>query len=120
MSGRVLLIVNSLQSGRAAPFLIGIGLVILVAASWWPIPAVTGLSFIALGATTATVARFREPTALASPIALHFVVYSGLYVLFVGSSVHAAMRNSSEVGFVLAVDLILSLGPMAAALAITA
>lgn len=104
---------------RWAPALIGAGLLLLFASVSWPmLPVVTGMALIALGATGATVARFRGTQALVPVIVLHVAIYGGLYVLFVGATLHAAARNDAGIGLPAAIDLAASLGPVTAALCV--
>jgi hypothetical protein len=97
---------------------IGLGLVILIAAAWWPdAPLVTAIAIIALGATHAMACRFRSSTAAVPVIILHGMTYALLYALFVGARLHTptAAPSASVSGLVM-VDLIASAFPMAFAL----
>ena len=95
---------------------IAAGLSILLAAAWWPmLPAVTGMALITLGATGTTIARFCGRPALAPVLFVHLAVYGGLYALFVGATLHAGSQASGGVGLAAAVDLAASVGLMAAA-----
>lgn len=105
------------QTGDAAPALIAVGLSLLLLATWWPIlPAATGMALIALGATGATAERFRGTPALLPVLVAHLAIYGGLYALFVGAALHAAVPTNGRVGLAAAVDLAASIWPMAAVL----
>ena len=99
-----------------APRLIVAGLVVLVAAVCWPaLPVVTGMALVALGASLATVERFRG-TPLAAPVLIgHLATYGAMYVLFVGAVLHAASRTSGGIGWAIAIDLAISIWPLAIA-----
>src|SRR5436190_6682292 len=74
-----------------APSLIGIGLAVLVAAAWWPgAPVLTAMAVITLGASEATISRFRDRAESVTIMILHGATYTGLYILFVGAMLHAA------------------------------
>src|SRR3972149_5187524 len=78
---------------------IAAGLSILLAAAWWPmLPAVTGMALITLGATGTTIARFCGRPALAPVLFVHLAVYGGLYALVVGATLHAGSQASGGVG----------------------
>jgi hypothetical protein len=59
-----------------------------------PLPIVTAMSLVALGATITTLARLQKkassPRAL---LAAHFFVYASLYLLFVGAICDASLRG---------------------------
>jgi hypothetical protein len=97
---------------------IGLGLVILIAAAWWPdAPLVTAIAIIALGATDAMVSRFRGSTTAWPIMALHGTFYVMLYILFVGARIHAsATALTPGVGRLSMLDLIASAYPMSIAL----
>jgi hypothetical protein len=97
---------------------IGLGLVILIAAAWWPdAPLVTAIAIIALGATDAMVSRFRGSTMAWPIMALHGTIYMMLYVLFVGARIHVpATALTPGVGRLSMLDLIASAYPMSIAL----
>ena len=113
--------VNSLrrsQSFHFGPLLIGTGLAILFAATWWPnAPVLTAVAAIILGATQITLARFHSAAALVPLLILHGAIYAGLYGLFVGAVLHRAMLSSTSglSGFA-AIDLVVSVAPIAIAL----
>src|SRR6476660_9258823 len=97
---------------------IGLGLVVLIIASWWPnAPFVTAVAIISLGATEITLARFRNKSTLLPVAVLHSVAYTGLYGLFIGASLHThAATPSASVSELATLDLIASAFPMAIAL----
>jgi hypothetical protein len=95
--------------------LIAAGLVILIAAGNWPLlPAVTGMALVVLGATLATVERFQGTPALVPVLFAHVAIYGGLVALFVGASLHRAAESAGGAGWRLAIDLALSIVPLAA------
>jgi hypothetical protein len=98
--------------------LIGVGLTIFIAAGWWPnAPVVTVMAIIALGATEATISRFRGLAAALPVVVLHGVTYVLLYVLFIGARLHgAAAASEAGISGFAALDLTASLVPMALAL----
>lgn len=76
-------------------WLIAVGLAILILAAWMPaLPVVTAMAILTLGATDATLARFRGMAAMA-PVMLHAATYATLYALFVGATLHAANAASA-------------------------
>lgn len=108
---------NDDTATRWAPKLIVAGLLVLLAAGWWPtLPTVTALAVIMLGATWATVERFRGTPALALALVVHLAVYGGLYALFVGATLHDPTDAGGRGGLATAIDLAASIWPMAAAL----
>jgi hypothetical protein len=91
---------------------LAVGLTMLIAVAVWPrFPAVTGMALVALGATNVTAARFRDTAAFLPAMLLHLVTYGGLYVLFVGATLHAAATppGASPVAYL---DLAASIGPI--------
>jgi hypothetical protein len=95
---------------RWAPTLIAIGLAQLAAGIAWPtVPIVTALALVALGATLATIDRFRTSPALPPVLLLHSAVYGSLYILFIGASLDAAMRADAPMGWPSVVDLAVSM-----------
>ena len=97
---------------------IGLGLVIMIAAAWWPgAPLVTAIAIIAMGATDAMASRFRTSSTAVPVMVLHGMTYALLYALFVGARLHthAAAPSAGLDGFVM-FDLIASAFPMAIAL----
>lgn len=95
-----------------------IGLAILLAATLWPaMPVVTAMAILGLGATNATLARFRGTPALVPIVLLHAATYVGLYSLFIGATLHAAGATSTvNLGPWAALDLAVSVFPMAIAM----
>ena len=81
----------TLPPGTAA---IAAGLAILAAAMLSPgVPAVTAISLVILGATSATMTRLRGHAAFLPILTAHAFVYGSLYALFVGSALHAAANQ---------------------------
>jgi len=97
---------------------IGLGLVILIAAAWWPdAPLVTAIAIIALGATDAMVSRFGGSKSAWPLMALHGTMYVMLYALFVGARLHAsAAALTPGVCGLTMIDLVVSAFPMSIAL----
>jgi hypothetical protein len=101
----------------AVPVLIAIGLGGLIASAWLPVPVVTAMAVLTLGVTEVTIDRFGHSAALLTIIALHSVIYAGLYGLFIGAALHAATSASVAVrGGSPLVDIAISSVPMAVAL----
>lgn len=99
------------------PASIATGLAILTAAMLWPgTPVVTAMSLVALGATVATLARFRGTAAILPIMLTHLAIYGSLYALFVGATLQAATRSGSGLQVLAIVDLTVSLFPVAIAL----
>jgi hypothetical protein len=98
-----------------APTLIAAGLTVLLAQTCWPlIPAVTAVSFVALGATIVTIARLHRTALLRSGITIHLFVYASLYLIFIGAICDAATRGpNGGLTLVQTIDLGLSAGVMA-------
>jgi hypothetical protein len=115
------LIVSIRDAGAALPLgptAIATGLAILTAAILWPgVPVVTAMALAALGATSATLARFRGTAAILPIMLAHFAIYGSLYALFVGATLHAAAsRSGPSLNVFTIVDLALSVFPLAIAL----
>jgi hypothetical protein len=100
--------------------LIAVGLKVLLVAIVWPsFPAVTAVALIAMGATSALIARFRCSPSLPVIAGAHLFVYSSLYLLFVGAVFHSAVaKPGGGMSFLLCVDVALSILPMSAAVRI--
>jgi hypothetical protein len=98
--------------------LIAVGLTILIAAVWIPaLPVVTAMALLALGATNATLRRFRRSPTLVPALVLHATTYVGLYALCIGATLHAATNPSAQgLGASETLDLAASTLPMAVAL----
>jgi hypothetical protein len=101
-----------------APRVIAVGLVVLLANSFWPaLPVMSGISLVALGATLSVVTRFRSSPARPYLIAAHSFVYFTLYLLVIGAVLHASMAQPGDgLRLVQAIDLLLSMVPMVAAI----
>jgi hypothetical protein len=110
----------SVETGRFlrhGPAMIAVGLIFLVANTYWSaVPVTSGMALIALGATLVVASRFRCSLALPALIAAHLLVYSALYFLFVGAVLHAAyFTSTSGLSLVQALDLAMSIVPIVAA-----
>src|SRR3954467_13955877 len=92
--------VESLRRSENSPSgsaLIGAGLAILFAATWWPdAPILTAVAVITLGATQLTLARFHGTPAFVPILALHAATYVSLYALFVCATLHAVTASSAS------------------------
>jgi hypothetical protein len=105
---------------QASTSLIAVGLVILIAAMIVrDVPIATAMALIALGATGATVPRFLHSRLLPAALLLHLTIYGGLYSLCIGATLDAASRTGAGLTALASVDLLLSIGPVAATLALT-
>lgn len=107
-----------MRNSQFPPVLIGTGLAILIAATYWPsAPVVTAMAIIALGSTEVMVARVRNSVAAWPIVVLHGMTYVLLYSLFVGAQLHVPIAApSSGVNNLSMLDLAVSAFPMAAAL----
>lgn len=96
------------------PNLIAIGLAILIAAACWhAIPATTGFTLVALGATGALINQLRVSARLPIAISAHLFVYVSLYLLFVGAVAHSAMTGPQDgLSFLQGLDFGISAGLM--------
>jgi hypothetical protein len=105
----------ALPSATAGPLLIAVGLAGLLASASLPaVPVVTAMAILSLGATDATLARFRHSPALVPIMLLHAATYTALYGLFVGATLHAAATSAGQgVNAWAALDLAVSTLPMA-------
>jgi hypothetical protein len=94
----------------AGPRLIAIGLAILIAATWIPsLPVLTAMAVLALGATYATLVRFRRSPLLLSVLLIHAATYATLYLLFVGATLPLGVTATSrQLGLVNVLDLSVS------------
>lgn len=109
------------QAARTGPLLIGAGLGLLfIASRWAAAPLATGMAFVALGATIATIARFRRMVSLPMVAAANLFVYSSLYLLFVAAVWHAAVSGPrGRLAFVQGLDLGVSAMVMAVAVCLS-
>lgn len=109
---------GKLPNALGAPTLIGVGLALLIAASWWPgAPVVTAMSVITLGATIVTLARLRGTAALVPVMILHGTTYVGLYGLFIAATCRVASSASAgSVPCTVVLDVAASALPMGIAL----
>lgn len=108
---------SGLSNYRAAPTFVGTGLVVLMASVAWPaVPPVTGMALVVLGATAATIERFRNGTALLPILLAYGAIYGGLYAMFIGAVLMSHVGPANQLAWRAAVDLVLSTLPMAAAI----
>ena len=99
---------------HAGPPLILAGLAALILVTAFPeVPAITALSILTLGATNATLDRFRNAPAITTALLLHAATYIAVYTLFIGATLYAAATGA--LGTLVALDLALSILPMAIA-----
>ena len=93
---------------------IGVGLAMLIVAVWWTgAPIVTAVAIVSLGATEATLTRFRNTTALLPITIVHGATYAGLYGLFVSATLQAAGTTSAASGpYAVVLDIAASVLPM--------
>ena len=98
--------------------LIAVGLALFILAIWLPAaPVVTAFSILTLGATNATIARFRNSPAITAALLLHSAIYASLYALFIGAILHAAVSTTpGALGAMPALDLAASIVPIAISL----
>jgi hypothetical protein len=99
------------------PRIIAVGVAILVFSAWSPaVPVVTGMALVALGATVATLARFRNSPNRAAFLLVHVCVYGSLYAMFIGALLHAAARwPDTLLRFLAIADVAMSIWPVALA-----
>ncbi len=104
---------HSCAAFRAEAY-VGVGLAMLIAAVCWPgAPIVTAVAIVSLGATEATLARFRNTTALLPITIVHGATYAGLYGLFVSATLHAAGTTPAAAGpYAAVLDIAASVFPM--------
>jgi hypothetical protein len=108
---------NATQPALWGPSLVALGLAVLILAPWWPAaPVVSAMALLTLGATGATLARFGGSPSLRPILVVHIVTYAGLYVLFIGATLHAATKQGGGIGWQQAIDLSASLLPMIVAM----
>lgn len=94
----------------------GTGLILLIAAGVWPqAPIVSAMALIALGATDATIERYRGQACFTPWLILHCLTYSSLYALFFCASFVKA-GSSFVVSYAHVLDLLASTFFMAIAL----
>jgi hypothetical protein len=100
---------------------LAVGLGVLILNGWSAdVPVVSAMSLVALGATAITVDRYRGKWLGEIVVALNLVMYFGLYVLFVGSTVHRATSQSDHrLGIAAAIDLAVSVLPLAIAMVVS-
>ena len=102
------------------PRLIALGLTLLLASLQIPaIPVVTAMAIVTLGATQSTLARFRQSPALPTVLLFHAALYLSLYVTFVCALLYGPTEASAHaLSLLKALDLAMSIAPMAIALQI--
>jgi hypothetical protein len=101
------------------PAVIAFGLIVLIAAVIEPaLPAVTGMACVALGATLATISRFRSSRVLCPVITAHMLAYASLYLLFIGAVFHPE-DGPTRPNLTKALDIAMSTLPMFAAVGIS-
>ena len=89
-------------------WLIAVGLAGVFLAKYWPsFPVLTAVAAIALGATDATIARYRRSPALFGVVLLHAMTYATLYTLFAGAVLHRTTIAGNMLSLTV-LDLILS------------
>lgn len=92
------------------------GLVLLVIAlTSRCVPACTGMALVALGATAATVERYQASPARGTLLVAHQLIYTSIYLLFVGAAFDAAVRSGIPLSWTAKVDLTASLAVVAIA-----
>jgi hypothetical protein len=102
-----------MRSAIKGPECIGIGLAILMLNGLWPVvPVLSAMALVALGATSVTVRRLCTTRNAAFLVALNLLVYCGLYILFVGATLHLAFVVGHQLGALAAIDLVLSAVPL--------
>lgn len=108
----------NLPPAERAPILIAAGLAMILAAAWVPaMPVVTAMAILTVGATEATLARFRGSPAVVPVLLMNVATYVSLYGLFIGATMHAAAAASPVgLGLWAALDLAASVLPMAVVL----
>jgi hypothetical protein len=106
------------SSALLAPLLIALALSTLLASFWLPgLPLVTTMAVLTLGATLATVDRFRQYEALSSILSLHAATYLSLYAMFICATLYAPPADAVHgLDLGTGLDLGLSILPMAISL----
>lgn len=97
---------------RLALAAIGFGLMILSAAMIWRVPPIAGMALVVLGATAATVERYRHSPLLRPIVAVHATTYGALYALFLGATFQPPLGAALRI--VEVADLAVSLGLLVA------
>jgi hypothetical protein len=95
------------RDGFYGPLFIAVGLGVLLAAAWLPtLPVISSMALLAIGATRATLARFRGTPALLPVMLVHLAAYGGLYALYIGATFHeAATGDAPGLGLFQAADI---------------
>jgi hypothetical protein len=109
-----------LQYCESGPVLIAVGLGLLIADGYCrAMPVISAVAIIALGATRVVGLRFGNSPARQALVAAHLVVYSSLYLLFVGAVIHAAfVKPAAGLSILQAMDLTTSALPIIASIRI--
>lgn len=101
------------ETARGGQLLIAVGLAgVLVGTYWATVPIVTAVSLLILGATRATVARYRRSPAFTGMLLLHSATYAALYTLFLGAALHNATTTTSAIPLPISLDLVASVVPV--------
>lgn len=104
---------DGMRSAIKGPECIGVGLAILMLNGLWPVvPVLSGMALVALGATSVTAKRFCAARNGAFFVPLNLMVYCGLYILFVGATLHQAFGGGHRFGLLAEIDLVLSAVPL--------
>jgi hypothetical protein len=104
---------DGMRSALKGPECIGAGLAILMLNGLWPVvPVLSGMALVALGATSVTARRICATRNAAFLVAMNLMVYCGLYILFVGATLHQAFVGGRQFGVLTAIDLVLSTVPL--------
>jgi hypothetical protein len=86
------------------------GLMLLAVAFTSPgLPACTGMALVALGATAATVERLQSSPARGPLLYAHLLIYTSIYLLFVGAALDAAVRTGVPLSGLATLDVAASL-----------
>lgn len=93
--------------------LIAFGLVVLLTSKWLPAtPPISAMAILTLGATDATIERFRNSPACMYVLVLHATIYGALYSIFIAATLHAAGKTPDAlIGTATVCDLALSTLP---------
>ena len=112
----ILVQMGTIRETMSGPALLAVGMSILFLGICFPgLPAITGMSLVALGATEVTLRRFRGTCVLVPVMLIHSTTYGGLYAVFVGSALHAVtLSTAAGLGMTTLLDLAASTLPAAA------
>jgi hypothetical protein len=87
-----------------APILAGLSVLALVL-TFPGMPPCTGMALVALGATSSTTNRLNQSTARGPLLLAHLMVYTAIYLLFVGATLDAAERSGIPLSGLAKLDL---------------